>query len=58
MILSFRKDKSWQTLLTQMSEIWYALEEQSDLGLHRSPFHMDVLNTFLLGKTTLFKFLE
>ena len=48
MILSFWTDIPLQTMLTQ---IRLQLEEQSDHGLHRLPFHLHLLDNFCYGKT-------
>ena len=48
MILSFQTDRSGQTV--------QILEEQSDQGLHCLPFCWHLLDAFLYGKATLFKF--
>ena len=53
MILSFRTDRSEQTVQTQIRLL---LEEQSDLGLHCLPFHLHLLYTLLYGITFLFEF--
>ena len=52
MILSFRKDKSGQTVQTQIRLL---LEEQSDQGLHCLLFRLHLLDALLYGKATLFK---
>ena len=53
MLLSLRTDRSEQTVQTQIKLL---LEEQSDKGLHCSPFCLHLLDTLLYGKTTLSKF--
>ena len=52
-VLSFRTDRSWQTVQTQIRLL---LKEQSDQGLHRLQFHLHPLDAFLYGKATLLKF--
>ena len=53
MVLSFPTDRPWQTVQTQIRLL---LEEQSDQGPHCLPFHMDLLDKFLYGKTSFFNF--
>ena len=53
MILSFRTDRSGQTVQTQIRLL---LEEQSDQGLHCLQFLLHVLGALLFGKAILFKF--
>ena len=53
MILSFRTDRSGQTVQTQ---IRLFLEEQSDLGLNCLQLHLYLLDALLYGKAFLFKF--
>ena len=53
MFLSFQTDRSGQTVQTQIRLL---LEEQSDQGLHCLLFCLHVLDAFLNGKATLFKF--
>ena len=53
MILSFRTEKSGQTVQTQIRLL---LEEQSDQGLHCLPFPMHFLDSLLQGKAILFNF--
>ena len=48
MILSFRTNRPWQTVQTQIRLL---LEEQSDEGLHCLPFSADLLDKFLYGNT-------
>ena len=48
MILSFQTDRYGQTYL----------KEQSDQGLHCSPFSLHILEALLYGKTTFFKFYD
>ena len=52
MILSFRTDRSEQTVQTQIRLL---LEEQSDQGLHCLQFRLHLLGALLFGKTILFK---
>ena len=54
MILSFRTDRSGQTVQTQIRLL---LEEQSYQGLHCLPFQLHLLDTLLHSTATLFKFL-
>ena len=54
MIISFRTDRSGQTVQTQIRLL---LEEQSDQGLHCLLFHLHLLEAFLCCKTSLFEFL-
>ena len=49
MILSFRTDRPWQTVQTQIRLL---LEEQSDLGLHCLPFRMHHLDSLFYGRAT------
>ena len=49
MILSFRTDRPWQTVQTQIRLL---LEEQSDQGLHCLPFRLHPLDSLLYGKAT------
>ena len=51
MILSFRTDRSGQTVQTQIR-----LLEQSDQGLHCLQFLLHLLGALLFGKAILFKF--
>ena len=51
MFLSFRTDRSGQTVQTQMF-----LEEQSDQGLHCLQFPLHLLDAIYYGKTILFNF--
>ena len=53
MFLSFRTDRSGQTVQTQLRLL---LEKQSDLGLHCLPFWLHLLGALLFGKAILFKF--
>ena len=53
MILSFRTDRSEQTVQTQIRLL---LEEQSGQGLLCLPFHLHCLDSLLYGKATWFKF--
>ena len=53
MILSFRTDRPWQTVQTQIRLL---LEEQSDQCLHCLPFHVDLLDKFFYGNASLFEF--
>ena len=53
LFLSFRTDGSGQTVQTQIRLL---LEEQSDQGLPCLLFRLHLLDTFLNGKATLFKF--
>ena len=53
MILSFRMDRSGQTVQTQIRQ---PLEEQSDQRLDCLPFRLHLLNALLYGKSALFKF--
>ena len=53
MMLSFRTDRSGQTVQTQIRLL---LEEQSDQGLHCLPFHLHLLDALLYDKATLSKF--
>ena len=53
MIISFRTDKSGQTVQTQIRLL---LEEQSDQGLHCLQFRLHLLGALLFGKAILFKF--
>ena len=53
MILSFRTDRSEQTVQTQIRLL---LEEQSDQGLHCLPFHLHLLVTLFYGISFLFEF--
>ena len=53
MVLSFRTDRPWQTVQTQIRLLQ---EEQSDQGLHCLSFCFHLLDKFLSGKTFLFKF--
>ena len=53
MILNFQTDKPGQTVQTQIRQL---LEEQSDQGLHCLPFRLQILDTILYGRATLFKF--
>ena len=52
-ILSFRTDRSWQTVQTQIKLL---LGEQSDQGLPCLPFRLHSLDTLLCSRATLFKF--
>ena len=52
MILSFRTDRSMQTVQTQIRLL---LEEQSDQGLHCLPFCLHLRDTLYKGKATLFR---
>ena len=54
MTLSFRTDRSWQTVQTQIRLL---LEEQSDQGLHCLLFHWHFLDEKPSGLTSLFEFL-
>ena len=56
MILSFRTDRSWQTVQIQIRLIRLLLEEQSDQGLHYLQFPLHLLDASLYGKATMFKF--
>ena len=56
MILSFRTDRSWQTVQIQIRLIRLLLEEQSDQGLHYLQFPLYLLDASLYGKATMFKF--
>ena len=60
MFLSFRTDRSKQTVQTQIRLILYQirllLDEQSDQGLHCLPFRLHLLDKLLYGKSTQFKF--
>ena len=49
MILSFRTDRSGQTVQTQIRLL---LEEQSDQGLHCLPFRLHRLDSLLYGRAT------
>ena len=49
MFLSFRTDKSGQTVQTQIRLL---LEEQSDQGLHYLPFRLHRLDSLLYGRST------
>ena len=49
MILSFRTDRSGQTVQTQIRLL---LEEQSDQGLHCLPFRLHRLDSLVYGKAT------
>ena len=49
MILSFRTDRSGQTVQTQIRLL---LEEQSDQGLHCLPFRLHLLDSLLYGRAT------
>ena len=49
MILSFRTDRSGQTVQTQIKLL---LEEQSDQGLHCLPFRLHLLDSLLYGRAT------
>ena len=49
MILSFRTDRSGQTVQTQTRLL---LEKQSDQGLHCLPFCLHRLDSLLYGRTT------
>ena len=49
MILSFRTDRSEQTVQTQVRLL---LEVQSDQGLHCLPFRLHRLDSFLYGRAT------
>ena len=49
MILSFRTDRSGQTVQTQIRLL---LEEQSDQGLHCLPFRLHCLDSLLYGRAT------
>ena len=53
MILSFRTDRSGQTVQTQIRLL---LEQQSDLGLHCLQFRLHRLDPLLFGKAIMFKF--
>ena len=53
MILSFRTDRSGQTVQTQIRLL---LEEQSEQGLHCLPFSLHLLDSLLYGTATKFKF--
>ena len=53
MILRFRRDRSGQTVQTQISLL---LQEQSDQGLHCLQCCLHPLDVMLYGKATLFKF--
>ena len=53
MILSFRTDRSGQTVQTQIRQL---LEEQFDQCLDCLPFRLHLLNALLYGKAALFKF--
>ena len=53
MILSFRTDRSEQTVQTQIRLL---LEEQSDQGLHCLQFRLHLLDSLLYGRAILFKF--
>ena len=53
MILSFRTDRSGQTVQTQIRLL---LEEQSDQGLHCLQFRLHLLGALFFGKAILFKF--
>ena len=53
MILSFRIDRSKQTVKTQIRLL---LEEQSDQGLHCLPFCLYLLDALFYSKTTLYNF--
>ena len=53
MTLSFRTDKSGQTVHTQIRLL---LEEQSDQGLHCLLFHLHLLDTIFYGLASLFEF--
>ena len=53
MILSFRTDRSGQTVQTQIRLL---LEEQSDQGLHCLQFRLQLLGALLFGKAILFNF--
>ena len=50
MILSFRTDRSGQTVQTQIRLL---LEEQFDQGLHCLSFRLHLLDTLLCGRATL-----
>ena len=49
MILSFRTDRSGQTVQTQIRLL---LEEQSDQGLHCLPFRLHRLDSLVYSKAT------
>ena len=49
---SFRTDKSWQTVQTQIRLL---LEEQSDQGLHCLQGSLHLLGALLFGKAIFFK---
>ena len=53
MFLSFRTDRSRQTVMTQIRLL---LEEQSDQGLHCLPFCLHWLDAIYYGKATVFEF--
>ena len=53
MFLSFRTDRSWQTVQTPIRLL---LEEQSDQGLHCLQFPLHLLDELLWGKPILFNF--
>ena len=60
MMLCFRTDRPRQTVQTQirllLEEQSDQGEEQSDQGLHCLPFHLDLLDKFFYGNTSLFEF--
>ena len=49
---SYQSERSGQTVQTQIR----LHQEQSDQGLHCSPFHLHLLDAVFYGKATLFKF--
>ena len=53
MILNFRKDRSGQTVQTQIRLL---LKEQSDQGLHCLLFHLHVFDKIPSGLASLFEF--
>ena len=53
MTLSFRKDRSGQTVQTQIRLL---LEEQFDQGLHWLLFHLHLLDKMFYGLASLFEF--
>ena len=53
MILSFRTDRSGQTVQTQIRLL---LEEQSDQGFHCLLFHLHLFDEIPKGLTSLFEF--
>ena len=55
MVISFRTDKSGQTVQTQIRLL---LEEQSDQGLHCLLFHLHHLEVKHQGRTAKFEFLS